>query len=74
MPEELKLCEDFEPKPWYRPRCGDFCVQKYCKHWVGKKTICIEADPAGNTYEVIEAHCGLRGAEVDHGNTTGLRS
>jgi hypothetical protein len=56
-----KLCADFKPNPWYRPRCGNFCVERYCDHWVPKKTICIDADPAGNTYEIIDAHCGLDG-------------
>lgn len=55
----MRLCQHFEPARYYRPQCGDFCVQKFCQHWVPERSVCIEADPAGNTYEVTEAHCRL---------------
>ena len=55
----MRLCRHFAPARFYRPRCGDFCVQKFCEHWVPERSVCIDEDPAGNTYEVTEAHCGL---------------
>jgi len=55
----MRLCRHFAPARFYRPRCGDFCVQKFCEHWVPERSVCIDVDPAGNTYEVTEAHCGL---------------
>ena len=55
----MRLCRHFAPARFYRPRCGDFCVQKFCEHWVRERSVCIDVDPAGNTYEVTEAHCGL---------------
>lgn len=55
----MRLCRHFAPARFYRPRCGDFCVQKFCEHWVRERSVCIDVDPAGNTYEVTEAHRGL---------------
>lgn len=55
----MRLCRHFAPARFYRPRCGDFCVQMFCEHWVPERSVCIDVDPAGNTYEVTEAHCGL---------------
>lgn len=63
-PPEVKgtliLCNNFEPNPYWIQICGDFCVQKFCKKWIHEKKICTNADSAGCTYEVIEAHCTLR--------------
>lgn len=33
--------------------------EKVFQHWVPERSVCIDVDPAGNTYEVTEAHCGL---------------
>ncbi len=55
----MRLCQHFAPARFYRPQCGDFCVKKFCEHWVSERSVCVDADPAGNTYEVTEAHCGL---------------
>jgi hypothetical protein len=55
----MRLCRHFAPARFYRPRCGDFCVQKFCEHWVPERSVCVDVDPAGNTYEIVEAHCGL---------------
>lgn len=63
----MRFCQHFAPARYYRPGCGDFCVQKFCRHWVPERSVCIEADPAGNTYEVTEAHCGL----LDEGGVQG---
>ena len=55
----MRICPHFAPARFYRPRCGDFCVQKFCRHWVPRREVCIKSDPSGNTYEETEAHCGL---------------
>jgi len=57
--DALHLCPNFKPNTYYKPPCGPFCVREYCAHWVKKEVIMIDCDPAGNTYEIIEGHCGL---------------
>lgn len=55
----LEVCGEFEPNPYYRQKYGNFCIGERCKHWAQKERICIDVDPAGNTYNEIPQHCKL---------------
>ncbi|HQP71074.1 MAG TPA: hypothetical protein PLP90_00190 [Methanoculleus sp.] len=43
----MRLCRHFAPARFYRPRCRDFCVQKFCEHCVPERSVCIDVARLG---------------------------